>query len=504
MPKLVLYKTQSPWIEDIVKECALTYGEVDNNFLELKGDEIESVILDTDEKTISFHKYKDSVTEETWSTIDLKGLEYVSDITYDTKSLVVTYSNGHRQEFFVDLSALGVHVSTDNTLIGGGDHTAPLGANPASRTAFFRLSKDFIDLTSGETLPTENVHEGDTYITIERANRAGRMYSRDLAMNVIRPILSTTHSEWRIPSKNDWDELLNIMEDSPQDMNHGETIIDAELGYDAGRKLKSNEGWVIVEQPHLDTLTCDCDYVTADAYNCNLLAIMPLGKYSNGAQEGISQKAYYLTTTHRMGSMSPHSVYLKNFQYDCNGVRQEESREDEYYFIRLVKDYTGNNYQEVEMIDGREYQCTLITTDDGKYAKVWMLDNLDMFIDGSIESIDTSEEQLFYTVNTWHDGAWYKTRMNEGDSVTFEKVLADTGSTAETLYTTYRLENGVLIDTESDNRRLIDRIEKIEEDIASMDYSDSTEFNKYVTSIQQQDGQITVEKNFIQVDCGEF
>ena len=202
--------------------------------------------------------------------------------------------------------------------------------------------------------------------------------------------------------------------------------------------------------------------------------------------------------------MSPHAVYLKNFQYDCNGVRQEESREDEYYFIRLVKDYTGNNYQEVEMIDGREYQCTLITTDDGKYAKVWMLDNLDMLIDGSIESIDTSEERLFYTVNTWHDGAWYKTRMNEGDSVTFEKVLADTGSTAETLYTTYRLENGILIDTESDNRHIIDRVEKIEEHIASMDYSDSTESNKYVTSIQQQDGQITVEKNFIQVDCGEF
>ena len=49
---LYYYKLQSPYPEDVTKNCKLTINEIDSNFLSLKDEDIKSADFDRESKTL--------------------------------------------------------------------------------------------------------------------------------------------------------------------------------------------------------------------------------------------------------------------------------------------------------------------------------------------------------------------------------------------------------------------------------------------------------------------
>ena len=96
MAKLILYQAKSPYPGDITKNCALTGKEVDNNFLNLKGEDIETIYLDEETKKLTFVRFKDGLkncngeTIEARIEVDLTALEYVTGYKYEDGVIKIT------------------------------------------------------------------------------------------------------------------------------------------------------------------------------------------------------------------------------------------------------------------------------------------------------------------------------------------------------------------------------------------------------------------------------
>ena len=74
MAKLILYQAKSPYPGDVTKNCALTGKEVDNNFLNLKGEDIEV----WEEKTWDVKRKTGPVSAKMLFVGDIKDTEALS------------------------------------------------------------------------------------------------------------------------------------------------------------------------------------------------------------------------------------------------------------------------------------------------------------------------------------------------------------------------------------------------------------------------------------------
>ena len=74
---------------------------------------------------------------------------------------------------------------------------------------------------------------------------------------------SLSNNGWRLPSKKDWDDMLNTIEPC-EFTNHDSTLSNEVLGKVAGKLLKSTEGWNYVGAD-------DINPNGIDSYNMNIL-----------------------------------------------------------------------------------------------------------------------------------------------------------------------------------------------------------------------------------------
>ena len=189
---LYYYKLQSPYPEDVTKNCKLTINEIDSNFLSLKDEDIKSADFDRENKTLVLTRNNGE-----------KLIVVLDDITYDLNidancsekgiSLSVYYDgkNGVKQFKIDNLVTLDMlrsqieeligtdiltKVITDSTLKGYGTLDSPLGLNGTERTGFFAPVIARIDLTNGGKLP-EVAKLGTRYATIEYVNDYGYLYN---------------------------------------------------------------------------------------------------------------------------------------------------------------------------------------------------------------------------------------------------------------------------------------------------------------------------------------
>lgn len=442
MAKLILYQAKSPYPGDITKNCALTGKEVDNNFLNLKGEDIETIYLDEETKKLTFVRFKDGLKNCNGETIDarievdLTALEYVTGYKYEDGVIKITYSNGKTAEMSVE--AFGMAVATDSTISGNGSKSKPLSISQAMRTGQYKPVNGIIDIAGGERLP-ETAVDGEGYITHEVKSDFGMFYTSDQAL-LLDGILRMENSEWRVPSKKDWDKLLNYLEDCDRYKNHSlrsETEIDARgmvLGNLAGWKAKS-----------LDTDEADY-WICGGTNNADFLRIYPTGSFSalTGAYSGFGDHAHFWTVTE--GDMSCRNFYSKKF-VDLRGtVTQIEAMPASKLTIRLVKDFIGDNYHKFEEIHGRIYETKLVASESEECNQVWTMVNVDIadyehdlvptpMPEDATSAITT---EYAYYINRWDGYKWDKVEMTEGDCVV---ILGDAcGEMAE-----YRLECGVLV-----------------------------------------------------------
>jgi len=472
---LYFYKLVSPYEEDVTKNCKLTVNEIDSNFLNLKDVDIKKAELDENTKSVILTRNDGDKLVVDLTPI-LSGAVYDLEVVYENPSdsgsceganVYVTYStltsDDIKTTVTVPITGLVTteninevlgggflsSVISDGSLTGKGTIDSPLGISPTEKN---RPAVKIIDKTKGEELP-ETFTVGTRYVTKEYTSEFGYLYNY-YAVQQIDAKLKAEGRGWRIPTKADWDCLLNSIE--PCDYrDHDSALCHQILGKYAGTKLKSACGWLEepdceckvtkpmrgnycpdgdgIESDEIDPFADDFDsddsvidvdnetepelvrkpYWGTDDFG---MKILPTG-YGDGdeVEHYFNKKTVFWTTTHIYNDLGQ-DIYVKEFDWNKSGVIQEAQCPDALFSIRLVKDYTGSNHFESETIDGNNYR-TILFADCGT---VWTASN---FAGTNYNYKEANMGQnpykrIVYYINVWNGKEWEKRELEEGESIT--------------------------------------------------------------------------------------
>ena len=446
MKGLYFYKLVSSYPEDITKDCKLTINEIDHNFITLKDADIRAFKHDESNKTLVLVK---NSGEEL--VVDLSQYTTNLDVTFDTScgvieikhdgivdrmSGLITVEN-FEKEIQSRLKSVKATVMKDGTLSGDGSCGNPLGLNMLQETSAFKGVTKLVDVTKGEMLPKFGCNvKGDRYVTYENSNEYGYLYNFACA----EKIAADLGDGWRLPSKEDWDDMLNTIELCSEDKTHHVSSSNITLGKMAGKYLKSDEGWAASDEECCcqcgtnddamdfeadnDTTCCTpkCKLVKPNGLDTYGFSVLPSG-YGDGylVVDYFTRRARFWTSTVSMTS----DVYTKRFDYDKNGVSQSTESPESLSSVRLVKDYDGTNHQEYVTLNGKTYRTVLMpsTTAHSGYV-IWLAANIaddnSKYKPMAPNCGDMASAYNKYYMCEWDGFIWHKKEMMEGDSVVME------------------------------------------------------------------------------------
>ena len=545
MTGLYYYKLVSDYPDDVTKGCKLTVNEIDNNFYNLKSADIKSAEIDKDNYTLILTR-----NDGEQFIVDLKpilsGSVYDLEVVYENLSgdcrgsnVYVSYTmlteDGEKAAIKVPIKGLvttdnikdvigdgsNFKVVSDGTLHGNGTMNSPLGI---SGVEIDRPVISLLDLTVGEKLP-ENPGRNDRYVTKEYVSDYGYLYDYDRGVASIKEMLEADGRGWRIPTKEDWDCLLNSLEPCEY-RNHNSAACHEWLGKYAGKKLKSKCGWNCCNQEDCtchntvpypgqhclefegedNTPVSDDSYVDDESMNNDVepqeidipdycgtdelgMKIMPAGMFDgNEMYQYFGSMASFWTDTHIKlcspdGSVSldDRDIYVKQFDCKKTGVYQKSECPTEYYSIRLVKDFTGDNDLASENIDGITYE-TYLSSDCGL---IWTTSNFASNKYGAKAVNDgiVPDNRIVYFINAWNGKEWEKRALTEGETITIMngnphcqynvdyKIFTNDGCNQELINaddtTTQRVLDKVLPLIEEERDRAISAETKLAEDLSA-------------------------------------
>lgn len=432
------FKLKSDYRNDCTKNCGLTGEEIDRNFHFLRGYDIEGVEIDNATGVLTLKRVNG---EE----MHVKAGETIGDfkIEFDPIKGVLTYTtfNGKKYEVEGFLSEFSsVHMSTDYTIDGDGTMTDPLRVSALGRTGTYAPATTLFDCVSGENLPKgETVGKGYRAVTREKIDKMGKLYNLDGLKKIMEDLKNT---EWRVPSKDDWDAMLNSIELCDDDKNHTAKTSNSYLGENAGSFLKSLNIW--------DSYPVKEDEYSLSGEDKFKFNILPLGYGTNRPTmvegedvdaEGLRKITAFWTSTQ---ASDIDDMFVKEFSYRSRKVRQYSKEPDAYLSVRLVKDYVGNNYNEIENINGQTIPCVMMMDS----ATIWTQVNIGFSHEqyngaSSIEWSELTDEEkgleVRYFINEWEGDKWVKGEIKEGETI----VLFDY---ADQKYHEWKLINGEFID----------------------------------------------------------
>ena len=258
------------------------------------------------------------------------------------------------------------------------------------------------------------------------------------------------NTEWRIPTKKDWDNMLNAIEVCDEDRNHDIASCNNVLGKVAGKFLKSKDKWMncgdcSCDCNHdcgchgidFDDSVCDCTHTHCQDTTCCCpstkpltpngvdsygMRILPSG-YGDGGMmmDYFGRRAKFWTST----EIQVTNMYAKRFDYDKAGVVQVADNPRALASVRLVKDYDGNNFKSVETIGGVNYNCVLMPSLNTTHGySIWLASNLaasqSRYCPVEPNNGDNLSNRLVYYINEWNGFDWVKKEFMEGDSVVIE------------------------------------------------------------------------------------
>lgn len=525
---IYFYKLSSPYSQDITKLCRLSINEIDSNFFNLESYDIESAEFIREEKTLVLTRVNGDKLIVDLSDM-VYDLEANANCTDSGVTLTMHYDgkNGEKDIRVDNLITLDMlrnkieeligtdiltKVITDGTLKGYGTLDSPLGLNGTERTGQYAPVISRLDLTEGDKLP-EVAKLGTRYATVEYVNDYGYLYNGD-GVKKISDHIEEEGRGWRVPSKEDWDKMLNLIEPC-ENRNHDSASCHRELGLVAGKYLKSACGWV--GQP-----LCECgetipdtgctvsgntpgDYIDdgegygvpevnldgpqgVDKYGMNILpvGVAVLDGYGRPQYSSFREKAAMWTTSFVHGDVDQ-DKYVKVFDWNKAGVTQVAECPTPYYGVRLVKDYDGSNYFDTEYIDGVPYKTILFP----EIRQIWLASNYakkEGFIEYSaggevpevlpVNNGEVSEKRKAVFLNEWNGCYWEKKEMQEGDTVVVQNPCM-TGSGGETTNVCWIDELGVenCVEVEMPNvtqynieYRVFTTDENCDQDLVSTDY----------------------------------
>lgn len=504
---LYFYKLVSPYKEDVTKNCKLTVNEVDSNLLNLKDEDIANgefdkktntlkltrnngdvigidlaslmnngITLDdyhfagtgsctgdcTDKNSFGF-KYTTNDKDENGNPVekkfkiefsDVDGKLWVTD-SDNNKHLIGTFETDKTKKAEKVENKYLREVITDGSVLGNGKSGDPVRLNPTEKSGYYSPAKSLIDTRNdnGSGLPV-NPCKGDRYVTLSCSSSAGRLYT----MDGVKEIESKLKAGWRIPTKQDWDNMLNAIEPC-QYQNHNDIHCHVQLGKLAGKQLKSTECWnktATSGTPSDDTYLYD-DKVAeekpifpegTDKYGFNVFA----GGYGVDKNEDIikfNKEAKYWTSSQTIKGEG-FDYYVKQFQFNKSGVIQITECPEHFLSLRLVKDFNGSNNYGAEVIGGNTYKTVLLPSLNTEHGfTVWTAANINEDVKDENELIynefykDCAGCKPTYILHEWDGNMWTHKVMVEGDTI----VIHDPISKDDFVDSEYRIVDGKLINT---------------------------------------------------------
>ena len=453
MKGLYFYKLVSPYSEDVTKDCKLSVNEIDSNFLNLKNADIKEVYVDNEEKKLILYR---NDGEELVADLT-KVTDHNFNISYDSIDGAVTIEyNG--EKYIIDRlitkdnlsKEILTKVYSDNTLEGNGTAKTPLRIASVQKTGQYKPAIRIIDATKGEKLPKHKMIKGDRYVVYEEVSDYGLLYNFH-DVEHLNDLLKD--SGWRIPTKKDWDDMLNALEPC-EFRNHDSCINNTVLGKYAGTLLKSTFDWRTPfhshehhthcntfhdEKPCKETEEFDVEIndserkkhpdhkpIDANGIDAYGMTILPAGfaYFANPIQYNFFglQGAFWTSDM-----LHDTDVYAKVFDSKQSGVIQIAERPSAFLSIRLVKDYDGSNHKGVENILGQNYHTTLLPSlkNSNGYA-IWTTQNLNakgkhqcsVKPNSGLRLEYESDVRKVYFIHEWNGFGWDRLEMEEGDSVT--------------------------------------------------------------------------------------
>ena len=515
---LFFYKLVSPYgTEDTTLNCKLSINQIDSNFLTLKDYDVKTAEFVRADKTLVLTRNNGDKLivplDDVTYNLDVNTICGESGttltITYDGKEgkESVTIEHILTAENLKDVigSDILTKVITDGTLRGDGTVNSPLGLNGIEKTGMLAPADEYYDLTKGGMLP-DVAKLGTRYVTKEYINDYGYLYNGAGVAKITEKLnrlygqenntnyqLTDRKYGWRVPSKADWDTMLDSLE--PCDYrNHTSAKCHIELGKLAGKYLKSECGWL--GQP-----TCECT-ITKPSTGCTYeigepyidenepigegdipgydlnspsgvdklgMSVLPSGvatidAHNRPAPSAFKEKGAFWTTTHIYNDCDQ-DTYVKVFDWNKGGVIQVAECPEPYYSVRLVKDYDGSNYYDSEYIDGVLYK-TILFPDAGQ---IWLASNYadkEGFIqyrEGGptpevveVNNGEVLEKRAELFINEWNGNYWEKKIMVEGDTLVIKNPCFDpsTGTTTEVCWVDSKQETHcVEIEIPKDSQR---------------------------------------------------
>jgi len=435
---------------DVTKNCGLSGGEIDGNFNFLRGYDIADFEVSKDKTELTIIRHNGEKLPVNIYNPNLYQFEYdkvngVLKVTMvkgdDGEPVVVNEVEGF-------LSEKNFHVYGNPTITGDGTRYRPIQVSSIAKTGTYQPVIDILDTIEGKTIPIKGNTKGDRYVTKEKISSFGLLYPLD-GIEAIQKRLEEIGSEWRVPTKADWDQLLNIVEDCPQDKTHDDKRNPANeyLGVNAGKYLKSNELW----EPIYRKIREDEDFVEGERYdyvdgqyipNENGAYVKELysddrfgfGIYPLGFGErrgistigGFGKWAAFWTSSEED---TKKDMFVKVFSNDECAVEQNTWGRDCYLSLRLVKNYNGTNLYDTEVIDGNTVPTIYIDVKDGDREKydttlIWTKENIG-FNNKEFGGVVSKEwephlenySDIRYYVNDWDGTKWVKHELHEGESI---------------------------------------------------------------------------------------
>lgn len=471
MNGLIFFKLVSPYKEDKTKDCGLRGEDIDANFFNLKEELIKTAYWE--DETFILERVDGDIIRVSGIT---EGCTKNLDIKYDkeqgalivTQNGITTLITGFTTESYGNNT-----IFSDDSLNGDGTKDSPLTLSPLAKTGQYKPVIKLVDTTKNEKLPDcKTLAVGDRYLTNESISDFGYLYDYN-SVSKISGDLRDASSPWRVPTKEDWDNMLNAVEPRLEDKNHDKVTSNRYLGRFAGKLLKSFNFWRL--ESNTPDCGCDCDCSSTpdcnnytktgceeiDPYckpscgelkpNCNCkhelypnrgidkygFAAVPAGYGDDGNQIlYFSERGWYWTATNSQCL----NAYTKRFEYDKSSVYQEVIGVNNLLSLRLIKDYDGSNYNERESILGSDYSTILMPSKNGK--TIWTSTNV-AFSNRYYNPVApnngiglTYSRQFF--INEWNGKRWLKNEMKNGDSVVILKAPSGEDNIE------YRVINGVL------------------------------------------------------------
>ena len=471
---ITYYKLKSPYNGDVTKNCSVSGIEIDNNFFTLEGRDVKSITVDGTDIVLNL------LNGEQLKAVDVLD-NFITNISFDKENgILKTYRNNGEVEVFDGFVSIHEHnnhkhldaVASNETLTGNGTHEKPLKLAEAYKTGQFKpVDKIVTDKK------TEKPFVGERVLVSEERSAYGLLYNYSEVIQIACE-LDNTHSKWRIPSKADWDDMLNAVEPCTDNKNHDKSTPDRHLGKWAGKLLKSKYYWKDYEgcecdckddeDEEMDGCHCGKHRICKPTYcgefdTCHFKAgkfntqgidkygftVLPSGYTDDGGiMNYFGERACFWTST----NMEYTNIFTKRFEYNSNKVYQGIVPAKCRMSLRLVKDYTGDNYTENENILGQIYPTVLMpSVKNGK--AVWTSINIYYTspsckgchcgcngMNDNLDPIPNPNDILIkkYYIDEWNGFKWLRNEFKEGDSVVV-KITPDGKKDIE-----YRLVEGEL------------------------------------------------------------